>query len=203
MLKTTGVLALGGLGLTERASAQATGIPTEQTLYRIRMVGQTTSEAFDREGFFLVSPPLGPTQTQPRDVALVSGDPQAAPEGGAIEFVTNTSLKTVLNLGGAPSLNDAAVQSGTVQVDEAAGLLAAQPMADQGIDLPPGVMAGLQVNIFTPQSGVAASLYELVEGTLQVQFQSGNRIAGTAEFVGVSLTGAGQAQFVAQFSGIA
>lgn len=203
VLKSTGILALSGIGLAGRTRAQAAAVPTEQTLYRIRMAGQTSYEQFDREGLFLVTPPLGPTQSQPRDVALVSGDPQAAPEGGAIEFVTNTALKNVLDLGGAPTLNDASVSSGTVQVDDASGRLQAQPMDNQGIALPPGIRAGLQVSIFTPQSGVAASLYEISDGLLDVQFQEGNQIAGTVEFVGISLTGADQAQFVAQFAGVA
>ncbi|RBI59633.1 hypothetical protein DMJ13_21025 [halophilic archaeon] len=106
-------------------------------------------------------------------------------------------------MGGSPTVNDAAIRVGSVQVDEAAGILNAQPMYDQGLDLPPGVNAGLQVNIFTPQSGILASIHEITHGLLRVQFQEGNQIFGDMDFAGISLTGATQARIVAQFEGIA
>lgn len=204
MLKTTGVLTLSALGLAGQARAQTAAIPTEPTLYRIHMTGQTSNGPFDREGLFLISPSVESTPTNPRDVALVSGNPRGAPEVGSIEFYTNTALRTSLNTGGNPTLNDAAIKTGTVQTDDASGRLQAYPRDDQGVDLPPGVRATLQVNVFTPRSGIVAPLYELTDGLLDVQFQPGNRIAGTIAFTGISLGGAAtRGAITAQFVGAA
>jgi hypothetical protein len=108
VLKAAGVLGFGisSVGRVDRARAQEAAVPTEPTLYQIRMVGETSFEAFDREGQFYVSSPVGETSAGPRDVAVVSDDPQAAPESGALEFYTNTALRTVLNTGGNQTIND-------------------------------------------------------------------------------------------------
>jgi hypothetical protein len=198
-----GTIALGGFA--GRTRAQSAGIPTTQTLYQVRMVGQTSYEQFDRTGLFLVTPPAGSTGSQARDIALTSGNPQGAPEGGAIDFVTNTALRPLLDMGGSPSVDGAAIQVGSVQVDEASSVLVAEPISDQGFDLPPGVLpgGGLQVNIFTPRSGILASLYEINAGSMQIQFQGGNQIFGAMDLQGVSLTGADQARIVAQLAGTA
>lgn len=209
LLKSLGVLGigLGGIGLTGRTRAQAapspSAIPTDPTLYRTRIVGQTPHGQFDQVGQFFVSPSVEHTPTNPRDVALTVGNPQGAPEVGSMAFYTNTGLRTTLGMGGAQTVNDARIKIGTVEVDEAAGQLRARPRDDQGIDLPPGVRAGLQVNVFTPRAGIVAPLYEIIDGRLDVQFQEGNQIAGIVEFVGVSLGGAAdQAGIAAQFAGI-
>ncbi|SDJ33832.1 hypothetical protein [Natronorubrum texcoconense] len=204
VLKAAGVLGLGGVGIADRTRAQESVIPTEPTLYRLRMVGETSFEAFDRDGQFFVTPPVGQTSAGPRDVAIISGNPLGAPESGAIAFYTNTALRTALNTGGDPTLNDAAVPIGSVQTDDASGLLRAEHIADLGVDLPPGVSAGLQVNIFTPRGGIVAPLYEIGGGVVDVQFHSGNQIEGAMEFVGTSLGGAAdQGSMVAQFAGTA
>lgn len=207
VLKAIGGLALGGSGLIGRTRAHSTGtpseIPTVPTLYRIRMAGQTSHGQFDQLGQFFVTPSAELTPTNPRDVALTAGNPQGAPEVGSIAFYTNTGLRTTLGMGGAQTVNDARIKIGTVEVDEASGRLRAQPRDDQGIDLPPGVRAGLQVNVFTPRAGIVAPLYELIAGRLDVQFHDGNQVSGYMEFLGVSLGGAAdQAWLSAQFVGI-
>ncbi|SIR66927.1 hypothetical protein [Natronorubrum thiooxidans] len=203
VLKTIGALSLGSIGVAGRARAQETAIPTEPALYQIRMAGQTSFEEFDREGQFFVTPPVGQNQSGPRDVAVISGNPLGAPESGALAFYTNTALRTVLNTGGDRTLNDAAIPIGSVQVDDASGLLRAEHIEDLGVDLPPGVTAGLQVNIFTPRSGIVAPLYEVGAGIVDAQFHSGNQVDGTMEFVGTSLGGAAdQGAVSAQFTGV-
>jgi len=203
VLKSAGALALGGLGFAGRARAQSTAIPTALTGYQVRIAGQTTNGNFEQAGQFYVSPSLEQTPTNPRDVALVVGNPYGSPEVGSLAFYTNTALRTALNTGGAPTVNDARIKIGTVQVDEGRGLLAAQPRDDQGIDLPPGVRAGLQVNVFTPRAGIVAPLYEIVSGQLAAGFR-GTQVAGTVEFTGISLGGAAdQATVAAQFAGTA
>jgi hypothetical protein len=88
-------------------------------------------------------------------------------------------------------------------VDDTSGLLRAEHIEDLGIDLPPGVNAGLQVNIFTPRSGIVAPLYEIGAGVVDIRFIGGNQLEGTMEFVGNSLGGAAdQGSLNAQFVGV-
>lgn len=203
MLKGSGALALGSGSLIGRSQAQTGGIPTNPVEYQIRMVGQTPYGQFDRTGLIYISPSLEMTPSNPRDIALVSGNPKGAPEIGAMEFYTNTYMLKVLNRGGSPGLVDGRIKIGTVQIDESSGLLQAQPRYDQGFN-PIGVPVGLQVNIFTPQAGIVAPLYEMTDGRLDIQFRDGNQISGAMEFTGISLGGAAnQSQVVAEFIGTA
>ncbi|WP_224333340.1 hypothetical protein [Haloprofundus halobius] len=134
-----------------------------------------------------------------RDVGLFSGNPPGAPEAGAIWFGTNTAVHQAVGIDTTPAPEIAALDVAFVDADEAAGVLVVT--LDGNFFGLPAARSSL-LNCVTPTDGLLAPIYQLIQGTMQLQFgDGGNAVSGVVDFVGNGYIEPGTTPYQATMSG--
>lgn len=198
-------IGVGTGGAARRARAASLVVPTGPVFYRVVLAGATPRGGFRREGLLLVEPPLDTSGINfdnginARDVGLISGNPPAVPEVGAIWYATNTGVYSRMGLGASVSQDLALLDTAYVTADEAGGLL--NVVVDgQFWGLP--AARSSQLNCFTPGAGLLASIYQIIQGGMTLRFsEDATAVAGTIDFVGNGYIEPGSSRYVASLEG--
>ncbi|MEM1324027.1 MAG: hypothetical protein AAGG75_27445 [Bacteroidota bacterium] len=184
-------------------------IPEQLTYYDIDIDGDIWGD-FSRSACLFVRP----TVTTPsginfnngvneREVGLISGFPGGSPAKGAIWYFTNTALCRDGSTGCNSTPVNAALDLARVTVNESAGTIIVR--LDGTIFNNSGAGSTLTssfLNHFTANSGLLATLYQLIEGEIRLNFsEEGDRVSGTIDMRGVNFSGTGTAPYTASFSG--
>ena len=187
-----------GLGGVGSASGQPSGSIPSQAAYNVQLAGATAYGGFARTATLAVLPPLDVSGVNfdngqnPRDVALVSGNPPAAPEQGAIWFATNNGVYDLLGL--QTTTGDALADVAVVTADPGAGLVR--------IDLDPNAARTVHLNTMNARGGLLANVYQLLEGRIDLRFANGGRtVAGTVDLVGNGFIEPGPSPYRATLEG--
>lgn len=202
------ILRLAGLGLgtavgmrgIETAAAQsASAVPAGPVQYRVQLTGQTNRGGFTRPGDLYVFPALETSGANfnnginARDIGLFSGNPSASPETGAIWFATNTGVYDRVGL--RTITGDALIDVAVVEANEEAGLI--------DLTLDPNAARTVQLNLMNARGGLTANVYQLLEGTMQLQFtDSGRGVRGEIQFVGNGFIEPGRSPYQAALDGV-
>lgn len=155
--------------------------------WNVTLQGQSQGQIFARQGFLFITPTLTTTGTtngvNPFDVFLLSGNPGATPEAGAIWFMTNNAMV------GSPSQIDLAY----VAYDPNAQLLQVQPDIN---------LSAVGINTFNAYSGLTADVYQIFDGAMQIQSQDGfATISGIVDILGTGAIFHSNTRYTATLSG--
>ncbi|HYZ58460.1 MAG TPA: hypothetical protein VE544_02290 [Nitrososphaeraceae archaeon] len=156
-------------------------------LYDVTLEGISQGISFQRAGQLIITE--GPITgdpvlagSNPFDVLLASGDPFASPESGSIWLMTDRAM-----LGQAPFILASAAYDPQLQ------LITVNIAPDVGI-------AG--TNGFNARSGILATLYLIIGGSMQIQSQDNfQTITGTINVVGRGQTFTTDTWYRAQLTG--
>jgi len=171
-------------------------IPAAGTLYELTIEGATSRAGFSRSGWLVVLPStetLASTNGRnAREVGIISGDPVNG-DNGSICFATNTAVYPHLGIelatGGAEMLDVA-----YVGVDEPGGTI--EVTVDEQVPF------WGTWNVFPMFNGYVNMPYQIVRGTLRVQFSAdGETLQGTVEFLGTDQVNLAGPTYRAVFSG--
>lgn len=186
-------------------AARPAAIPRRVTVYELEMIGKTYDGfyRFERAGALLIEPRLRANGFRNgrnlREVGLFSGSPPSSPSTGSIWFTTNTTMYRQVGLGswaqGLAALDVAFVRGNNrrgelnVTVDGAFwGRQAARTS---------------QINCFNATSGLAAGIYQIIEGEIQLGFSSdGSEVAGAAELIGTGYIEPARVSYSVLFHGV-
>jgi hypothetical protein len=173
-------------------------IPT-QAVYEIQITGATAHEQFTRSGQLFLLPPLDISGVNfdngqnPRDIAIISGNPSATPEPGAIWFATNNGAFDQAGL--QTTTGDALIDVVFMESDEDAGRL--------DITLDPNATRTVQLNTMNSRGGLTANVYHILEGSASFQFtDGGERVGATIDFVGDGFIEPGPSPYQATVDGV-
>lgn len=207
-LRRRSVLRLAALGFAstigfqevQTAGAQSeNAIPAGPVQYRIDIAGQTDRGEFARPGDFYVFPTLDVSGANfdngvnARDIGLLSGNPSATPEQGAIWFATNNGAFDLMGL--QTTTGDALIDVAFVEVDEATGVI--------GIALDPNATPTVHLNTMNARGGLTANVYQLLEGAMHLQFtNAGQEVVGEIQFIGNGFIEPGTSPYQARFEGV-
>src|SRR5918992_1090663 len=127
----------------------------QYSIYNVVMQGEALDIPFQREGMLLITRvPIGTEGTQngenPFEVFLISGNPGAAPESGAIWFMTNNAF-----LG-----SDSQVDLAFTTFDPGTQIITVQPDPN---------LSAVGANVFNARSGLLANAFQIFDGTMQIQ----------------------------------
>lgn len=197
-MKVVGATVAGLVGISGLTrDAQAT-VPTEPVFYDILLNGQTAYGTFQRSARLHVYPPFDRTGVSgngvnARDIGLFSGNPGGAPEMGAIWFATNNRLYDAVGF---------RTTTGKAMVDIAA--VTANPQTSTlSVDLDQRLTPTVQLNSMNSRGGLTAGVYQIVDGTVQLQFgPNGQLIAAVIDLVGNGYIEPGLTPYRAVFGNI-
>ena len=183
--------AIGSLSsLYQNASATfAMGqLGIQYSIYNVIIQGEALGIPFEREGTLLITTvPIGTEGTQngenPFEVFLSSGNPGAAPESGAIWFMTNNAF-----LGSDTQIDLAFVtfdpDSQTITVEPDPNISAAGP------------------NFFNARSGLLANAFQIWYGNMVIQSQDNwQTITGSVDVLGTGTIFHSNSPYIAQITG--
>lgn len=187
-----------GLGRIGRTSGQSGGAIPTQAGYAVQLTGATAYEQFTRTGELYVLPPRDVSGANfdngqnPLDIGLVSGNPPAAPETGAIWFATNNSVFDSIGLD--TTTGDALIDIAFVTAAPDAGTVT--------IELDPAAARVAHLNTINARGGLTENVYQLLEGTVELQFTDGGQtVAGTIDLVGQGFIEPGPSPYQAVLEG--
>jgi ribosomal protein S8E len=185
-------------------------IPNNRATYNVNISGSTSNGgSFSRTAAVIVDPTITAAGAinlnngvNDREVGIVSGFPGGNPEPGAIWFFTNTAMCRPLGTNCNSTPVNAALDvvftqitgnkltvtvDGTVYNNTAAG----------------NILTANLLNNFSARSGVTASFYQIVSGTIELTFNNnGQNITGTINITGTSgLGGVGTSTYTATITG--
>jgi hypothetical protein len=179
-LATALIVALLGMPILD---AQA----GEYFLWNVVLQGESQGVSFQRQASVAITTPIDPSGStngaNPFEVLIVSGDPGANPESGAIWFSTNSAL-----LGG-----QAQVDMAYVDFDPNQSLLYVRPDPS---------LSAVGINVFNAYSGVTADVYQIFDGAIYLWSQDGfTTIEGWIDILGTGAIFHSNTSYRAYFSG--
>lgn len=201
-LKTLGAAAAGICGLPAATGKARAVVPGSLTFYQLAMDGQTSAGvSFVRSGVLAVSPTIdrtgvSGTGVNARDVAIRSGFPGGVPEAGSVWFATNTALYPAVNIPANSNVRAAELDIASVTQPDT-NTLAVRLDGDPG-----GVARAAQLNSFNALSGLAANVYQIYQGGIDLRFsEDATAVEGEMLFGGIGYVFPGSASMYASFRG--
>jgi hypothetical protein len=161
----------------------------QYSIYNVIIQGKALDIPFQREGMLLITHvPIGTAGTEngqnPFELFLSSGNPGAAPESGAIWFMTNNAF-----LG-----NDAQIDLAFTAFDPDTQLITVQ--ADPNL-------SAVDSNVFNARSGLLANAYQIFDGTMQIQSEDNwQTITGQLNILGTGAIFHSNSQYIAEIRGV-
>jgi hypothetical protein len=155
--------------------------------WSITIQGESNGKVFQRQGLLFITQSAstaGTTnQANPFEVFLTSGNPATNPQSGAIWFMTNNVM-----LGNRAQIDLAFVtfdtQTNTITV------------------VPDPKVSAVGANGFNSHSGLIANLYQIFDGSMQIQFQDNFKtISGTVDILGTGAIFHSKTRYTGQISG--
>jgi hypothetical protein len=182
---------LATLGMALLVALLAAPIPEAQAgqyfLWNVVLQGESQGVRFQRQALVAITTPLSSAGTtnepNPFEVVIVSGNPGAYPESGAIWFTTNSSL-----LGGQAGLDMA-----YVYFDSNQSLVYVRPDPN---------MSAVGINVFNAYSGLTADMYQIFDGAIYLWSRDGfATIEGWIDILGTGAIFHSNTPYRAYFSG--
>ena len=161
----------------------------QYSIYNVVMQGEALDIPFQREGMLLITRvPIGTAGTQngenPFEVFLISGNPGAAPESGAIWFMTNNAF-----LG-----SDSQIDLAFTTFDPGTQIITVQPDPN---------LSAVGANVFNARSGLLANAFQIFDGTMQIQSQDNwQTITGQVNILGTGAIFHSNSPYFAQMTGV-
>jgi hypothetical protein len=156
--------------------------------WSVTIQGESNDQVFQREGRLIVTQsPISTAGTTNEanqfELFLISGNPTTSPQSGAIWFMTNNAM-----IGSRAQIDLAFVtfnaQTNTITVKPDPRLSAVGP------------------NGFNSHSGLLANLYQIFDGSMQIQSQDNFKtVSGTINILGTGAIFHSNTQYIAQISG--
>ena len=160
----------------------------QYSIYNVIIQGQALDIPFQREGMLLITQvPIGTAGTQngenPFEVFLASGNPGAAPESGAIWFMTNNAF-----LG-----SDSQIDLAYTTFDPQTQIITVQPDPN---------LSAVGANVFNAHPGLLANAYQIFDGTMQIQsLDNWQTINGHVNILGTGAIFHSNSPYIAEISG--
>jgi hypothetical protein len=154
-------------------------------VYDITIDGTSQGINFTRSGQLLLASTITSVGTEngvnPIDVFLISGNPAAFPESGAIWLGTNNAF-----IGSSTQLDLAFVSESTNEIT---------------IQPDPNISA-VGANVFNAYSGLTADIYQIFDGSVDLQFENnGEEVTGEIDILGTGAIFASNTPYLATISG--
>jgi len=177
--------------ITGRTFFGNTNVPTEQTYY-------SAAQNFTLRGKLVVLPTRDTSGANfnngvnPTDIGLFVGSPAANPQAGAIWFATNT--KVFSDVGKGNRSQRAAIDVAFVNLDSQAGAI--------NIKVDSNAARTSQLNTFNVRSGLTANVYQIVAGSMTINFKGrGESITGALDLIGSGFIYPGSTRIQATVTG--
>ena len=162
----------------------------QYSIYNVIIQGEALEIPFQREGLLLIiRAPIGTEGTQngenPFEVFLISGNAGAAPESGAIWFMTNNAF-----LG-----SDAQIDLAFTTFDLERQIITVQPDPN---------LSAVGANVFNARSGLLANAFQIFDGAMQIQIEDKwqTTITGQVNILGTgAIFHSNSRQYIAQITG--
>lgn len=191
-LSTMLLLSIGMISPLVGAAAQEETPPASSgstySAWAVSIKGESQGQSFDRQGLLIIThQPIATEGTtngaNPFEVFLISGNPGASPESGAIWLTTNTALAD----------SRAQLDMAFVSFDASTQIITIQPDPD---------ISATGLNGFNAYSGLVAQLYQIFGGAMQVQSQDQfQTITGSIEILGTTSLFHSDTLYSAQLNG--
>jgi hypothetical protein len=155
--------------------------------WSITIQGKSNGKVFQRQGLLFITQSASTAgtrnQANPLEVFLTSGNPVTNPQSGAIWFMTNNVMI-----------------GSRAQIDLA--FVAFDTHTNTITVVPDPSVSAVGANGFNSHSGLLANLYQIFDGSMQIQFQDNFKtISGTVDLLGTGAIFHSNTRYTAQISG--